>query len=55
MGQVTRSFSGRCVKADELGSLVYADDLKTRLLNYIHSTVAFSEAEVDFKVVSWNR
>lgn len=36
-------------------SLVYADDLKARLLNYIHSTVAFSEAEVDFNVVTWNR
>ncbi len=36
-------------------SLIYTDDLKSRLLNYIHSTVAFSEAEVDFNVVSWNR
>ena len=36
-------------------SLVYADDLKGRLLNYIHSTVAFSAAEVDFNIVTWNR
>lgn len=35
--------------------MVYADDLKSRLLNYLHSTVAFSEAEVDFNVVTWNR
>jgi len=36
-------------------SLVYADDLKSRLLNFIHSSISFSEAEVDFNVVSWNR
>ena len=34
---------------------MYADDVKMRLLNYIHSTLLFSDANVDFNVVSWNR
>ncbi|KDN45078.1 AAA-domain-containing protein [Tilletiaria anomala UBC 951] len=36
-------------------SLIYADDVKLRLLNYIYTTVLFSDANVDFNVVSWNR
>ncbi|ORY34246.1 P-loop containing nucleoside triphosphate hydrolase protein [Naematelia encephala] len=36
-------------------NLVYSGDLKGRLLNYIYSTIAFSEAEIDFNVVTWNR
>ena len=36
-------------------SLIYSDEIKERLLHYIHSTTAFSDAEVDFNVVTWNR
>lgn len=36
-------------------SLIYADDLKERLLRHIFSASAFSEKEIDFNVVSWNR
>ncbi|KIO30216.1 hypothetical protein M407DRAFT_69382 [Tulasnella calospora MUT 4182] len=36
-------------------TLVYSDDIKPRLLNYIHATLVFSERDVDFNVVSWNR
>ncbi|PWN53112.1 P-loop containing nucleoside triphosphate hydrolase protein [Violaceomyces palustris] len=36
-------------------SLVYADDIKVRLLNYIYTTLLFSDANVDFNIVSWNR
>ncbi|WWD22527.1 hypothetical protein CI109_107020 [Kwoniella shandongensis] len=36
-------------------TLVYSDDIKSRLLNYIYSTVFFSESDIDFNVVAWNR
>jgi len=36
-------------------SLIYSDDIKARLLDYIYATVVFSDADVDFNVVSWNR
>ncbi|KAK0529386.1 hypothetical protein OC835_004356 [Tilletia horrida] len=36
-------------------SLIYADDVKVRLLNYIYTTLLFSDANVDFNIVSWNR
>ncbi|KAI0691385.1 P-loop containing nucleoside triphosphate hydrolase protein [Cytidiella melzeri] len=36
-------------------SLIYSDDIKSKLLDYIYATVVFSDAEVDFNVVSWNR
>lgn len=36
-------------------SLIYADDIKVRLLNYIYTTLLFSDASVDFNIVSWNR
>ncbi|GJE84624.1 AAA family ATPase [Phanerochaete sordida] len=36
-------------------SLIYSGDIKTKLLNYIYATVVFSDADVDFNVVSWNR
>ncbi|KAE8271165.1 hypothetical protein A4X09_0g1194 [Tilletia walkeri] len=36
-------------------SLIYADDVKVRLLNYIYTTLLFSDASVDFNIVSWNR
>ncbi|KAI0829475.1 P-loop containing nucleoside triphosphate hydrolase protein [Trametes gibbosa] len=36
-------------------SLIYSDDVKSRLLDYIYATVVFSDADVDFNVVSWNR
>ncbi|CBQ69985.1 related to PCH2-putative ATPase [Sporisorium reilianum SRZ2] len=36
-------------------SLVYEDDIKPKLLNYIYTTLLFSDANVDFNLVSWNR
>ncbi|KAJ6516111.1 P-loop containing nucleoside triphosphate hydrolase protein [Mycena sanguinolenta] len=36
-------------------SLIYADDIKMKLLDYIHATLVFSDANVDFNLVSWNR
>ncbi|WVF65932.1 hypothetical protein IAT40_000670 [Kwoniella sp. CBS 6097] len=36
-------------------TLVYADDLKTRLLDFIYTTIHFSELEIDSNVVAWNR
>lgn len=36
-------------------SLVYEQDIKSKLLNYIHTTLLFSDANVDFNLVSWNR
>ncbi|THH33793.1 hypothetical protein EUX98_g401 [Antrodiella citrinella] len=36
-------------------SLIYADDIKSKLLDYIYATVIFSDADIDFNVVSWNR
>ncbi|KAI0370252.1 P-loop containing nucleoside triphosphate hydrolase protein [Pilatotrama ljubarskyi] len=36
-------------------SLIYSDDIKSKLLDYIYATVVFSDADVDFNVVSWNR
>lgn len=36
-------------------SLVYEDDVKWRLLRYIYSTILFSDADVDFHLIAWNR
>ncbi|KAI0346929.1 P-loop containing nucleoside triphosphate hydrolase protein [Trametopsis cervina] len=36
-------------------SLIYSDDIKAKLLDYIYATIVFSDAEVDFNIVSWNR
>ncbi|KAH9999412.1 thyroid receptor-interacting protein 13 [Russula vinacea] len=36
-------------------SLIFSDDTKSRLLDYIYATVLFSDANVDFNIVSWNR
>ncbi|KAH8999365.1 thyroid receptor-interacting protein 13 [Lactarius akahatsu] len=36
-------------------SLIFPDETKSRLLDYIYATVLFSDADVDFNVVSWNR
>lgn len=49
MGQVRAA----CRQADD--SLIYPDDIKARLLNYIYSTLLFSDADVDFDVITWNR
>ena len=50
----------RCARADfslslSEDSLIYTDDIKNRLLNYIYTTLLFSDANVDFNVVTWNR
>ncbi|WVR03590.1 hypothetical protein IAU60_000582 [Kwoniella sp. DSM 27419] len=49
----------RTLPANELDgvwdTLIYPDDLKTRLLNYINSTILFSESNVDFNMIAWNR
>ncbi|ETW84330.1 AAA+-type ATPase [Heterobasidion irregulare TC 32-1] len=36
-------------------SLIFEDDTKLNLLDYIYATVLFSDANVDFNIVSWNR
>ncbi|CEH14241.1 thyroid receptor-interacting protein 13 [Ceraceosorus bombacis] len=36
-------------------SLIYGDDIKLRLLNYIATTLRFSDANVDLNIVAWNR
>ncbi|KAF9519537.1 hypothetical protein BS47DRAFT_1336978 [Hydnum rufescens UP504] len=36
-------------------SLVYEDEIKPRLLNYIYATLLFSDADVDSNIVAWNR
>lgn len=36
-------------------TLVYEDGIKSKLLNYIYTTLLFSDANVDFNLVSWNR
>ncbi|KAJ3790560.1 P-loop containing nucleoside triphosphate hydrolase protein [Lentinula aff. detonsa] len=36
-------------------SLIYEDNIKMKLLDYIHATLVLSDAEVDFNLVSWNR
>ncbi|KIM91051.1 hypothetical protein PILCRDRAFT_162053 [Piloderma croceum F 1598] len=45
-----------CVGWDGLwDSLVYSDNIKLKLLDYIHATLVLSDANVDFNIVSWNR
>lgn len=34
-------------------SLIYTDDIKIKLLDYIHATLVFSDANVDCKVLFW--
>ncbi|KDR83326.1 hypothetical protein GALMADRAFT_235399 [Galerina marginata CBS 339.88] len=36
-------------------SLIYAGDIKMKLLDYIHATLVFSDANVDFNLITWNR
>ncbi|KAF5393981.1 hypothetical protein D9757_000204 [Collybiopsis confluens] len=36
-------------------SLIYEDNIKMKLLDYIHATLLLSDAGVDFNLVSWNR
>lgn len=36
-------------------TLVYDGDVKGKLLGYIYSTILFSDASVDFNIVTWNR
>ncbi|GAA5991775.1 hypothetical protein JCM10908_001136 [Rhodotorula pacifica] len=36
-------------------SLIYDGNIKQNLLNYIYSTILFSDAAVDFNIVTWNR
>lgn len=36
-------------------NLIYEDDVKERLLNYIYSTQLFGDKAVDFNVITWNR
>lgn len=36
-------------------SLIYDEDVKNKLLGYIYSTLLFSDAMVDFNIVTWNR
>ncbi|KAI0030229.1 P-loop containing nucleoside triphosphate hydrolase protein [Vararia minispora EC-137] len=36
-------------------NLIFRDDTKQKLLDYIYATLLFSDADVNFNVVSWNR
>lgn len=36
-------------------TLIYSDDVKWRLLHYIHTTLLFSDAHIDANVIAWNR
>ncbi|SGY62932.1 BQ5605_C007g04756 [Microbotryum silenes-dioicae] len=36
-------------------NLIYEEPVKENLLNYIHSSMEFSDHDVDFNIVSWNR
>ena len=36
-------------------NLIYEDDVKTRLLNYIQSTQMLGDKQVDFNIITWNR
>ncbi|KAI6034290.1 P-loop containing nucleoside triphosphate hydrolase protein [Pisolithus microcarpus] len=36
-------------------SLYYPDNIKLKLLDYIHATFVLSDANIDFNLVSWNR
>ncbi|KAL1667532.1 P-loop containing nucleoside triphosphate hydrolase protein [Schizophyllum commune] len=36
-------------------SLIYADNTKLRLLDYIHATLDLSDADIDLNLISWNR
>lgn len=36
-------------------NLIYEDNVKLRLLNYINSTQLFGDCRVDFNVITWNR
>ncbi|GAA5856603.1 hypothetical protein JCM8547_005885 [Rhodosporidiobolus lusitaniae] len=36
-------------------SLIYEGEVKEKLLSYIYSTMLFSDAAVDFNIVTWNR
>lgn len=46
--------SPRCAHAPS-PSLIYTEDIKPRLLNYIYTTLLFSDADVDFNIITWNR
>ncbi|CAE6471588.1 unnamed protein product [Rhizoctonia solani] len=36
-------------------TLIYEDNIKSRLLDYIYATLVFSDANIDPNIVSWNR
>lgn len=36
-------------------SLIYEGGIKEKLLSYIYSTMLFSDATVDFNIVTWHR
>lgn len=36
-------------------TLIYTEDIKTKLLKYIHTTMLFSDANIDFNIITWNR
>ncbi|CAE6535110.1 unnamed protein product [Rhizoctonia solani] len=36
-------------------TLIYDDNIKSRLLDYIYATLVFSDANIDPNIVSWNR
>ncbi|KZW04426.1 AAA-domain-containing protein [Exidia glandulosa HHB12029] len=36
-------------------TLIYDDDVKAQLINYLYATLIFSDADVDSNLISWNR
>lgn len=36
-------------------NLIFDSNIKSSLLNYIYTTILFSNADVDFNVITWNR
>jgi hypothetical protein len=42
-------------KKTDTASLIYPDNLKERLLQYIYSAIFFSDKAIDSGIVNWNR
>lgn len=35
--------------------LIYEDEIKERMLDYIQTSMVFASAELDTNIISWNR
>lgn len=43
------------VSAGADARLIYEDEIKERMLDYIQTSMVFASAELDTNVISWNR